>query len=233
MTKREDDRRHLGEDLSTALRLRRQGYDEAAIVAFLVKHHPRYGYHSRIYQQTLERRGSVAARRYATETARQALKIASIQPRVFTPDEARERLQAIWVHLDAQPWPLELAGARRALEAAFSIAFERGRVANMMLDTRTHAMRAGQSLDAVTKNRRKLHELGWLVRNTYDRGNLTSRFSFHCPPNIEETFLESSYVRDDVVLAHDAFRPHALGDQGWSRFLCFARRPEIAEEVLE
>ncbi len=231
---RVDDGRYLSEDLTWALRLVCLGNDEQTIVRTLSKRHAKHGYHSLQYERILVERGSQAAHHYAERTARKAAAIAKDEPRVWTPYEATERLAAIYAQVDREPWPLELASARRALEAAFSIAFERGRVANMKLDLRTHAMRAGHSLCAVRLSRIKLDELGWLKRNPHDKG--TSNIAVFVPPpqaNIEETFLRASYVQERVLLAHDAFRCAALGDRGWHRFSYFARQPEIADEVLE
>ena len=97
------------------------GTDEGTIVRALSTKHRRYGHHSVVYAEELQRRGLDAARGYATRTAREAEEIARKEPRVVTPDEARERLLAIRGQVDVEPWPLELAGARRALEAAFVV----------------------------------------------------------------------------------------------------------------
>jgi hypothetical protein len=232
---RDDERQHLSQDLIWALKLVRQGYDEAAIVKTLSTRHPKHGYHSRAFYEILDSRGSEAARRYAIRTAQKAATFAKEGHRVTNPYEALERLQKIWERVDAEPWPLKLAGRRRALEAAFSIGFERGRVANMFLDLRTHAMRAGQELGALRRHRIALDEMGWLRAGPMRRGRRSSLVSFQCPEkvNIEVTFLRTSYVQEPVLLAHDAFRSGALGDRGWSRVSYFAAQPEIADEALQ
>jgi hypothetical protein len=208
--------RSLGEDLIWALRLVRDGYAESQIVRAIARKHPKYGYHSVIYAELMQARGSEAAMRYAERTVRKAFAIAKDEPRVWSPSEARERLQEIWAQVDVEPWPLRLAGPRRALEAAFWIGFDRGRVANMGLDLRTHALRAGQSSRAIQRHRDVLHDLGWLKRNPRDRGTRTSRFSFFAPVPHRKTFGERPPMgQTDVVLNHDAFRASAYGDQSW------------------
>jgi hypothetical protein len=65
-------------------------------------------------------------------------------------------------------------------------------------------------------------------------GRRSSIVSFQAPKaNKEATFLGASYVQEPAVIAHDAFRPEALGDRGWHRFSYFARQPEIANECVE
>jgi hypothetical protein len=234
--------RSLGEDLIWALRLVRDGYAEGEIVRALAKKHPKYGYHSVIYAELIQARGSEPAMRYAERTVRKAIAIAKEEPRVWSPNEARGRLQDIWAQVDVEPWPLNLAGPRRALEAAFWIGFERGWVANMNLDIRTHALRAGQSRWAVQRHRVVLHELGWLKRNPHDRGTKTSRFSFFSQAHHIKTFGERPpMVRADVILNHDAFRASAYGDLGWylthleasRRCVRGAPYKDYAESILE
>jgi hypothetical protein len=210
--------RSLSEDLTWAIRLVRQGNDEARIVAALSRRHRKYGYHSIVFGQLVAERGAEAAKRYAERTAAKALRIAENNPRVMDSQEARVRLMDIISVVDMPPWPDELVGARRALEAALLVAWERGRVANLKLDLRTHAMRAGQSFAAIRKHRRTLDDLGWMKRNRRDRHRRTSRFAFYNPSTCNRP-SGSFYVQDAVFLGHDAYRPGGLGDRGWYEHL--------------
>jgi hypothetical protein len=211
--------RGLSDDLTWALRLVRMGADRRKVIEAISHKHAKHGYHSLIYFEHLKSRGTAAAERYAEKTADRAIAIAKEAPRVTNPYEARERLSELYAYVDAEPWPVNLAGARRALEAAYVIGYERGRVAEMKLDLRTHALAAGQSFKAIRVHRKQLHELGWLRRHSGDRGRGISRLSFHLPPRAHRRPLGGHPMcpppLTDPVLAHDAWRPGAFGDAGW------------------
>ena len=66
------------------------------------------------------------------------------------------------------------------------------------------------------RNRDTLVRLGWLRRNPDDRNGRTGRYTLCRPAHIQHTTPEN--VGDASVrtwLAHDAFRPDALGDDSW------------------
>jgi hypothetical protein len=206
----------------------RLGADRRQVVKAISRKHPRHGYHSLIYAEHVKTRGTAAADRYAERTADKAFRLAKEAPRVTNDYEARERLMELYAAVDAEPWPPNLAGARRALEAAYVIAWERGRVAEMKLDERTHAMRAGQSHGAVKYHRKQLHDMGWLRRHARDRGRGISRLTFHSP-NIHRKTFQGHPMDVPLLLAHDAWRPAALGDEGWYFQRVIVFRPSAVE----
>jgi hypothetical protein len=197
------------------MRLARRGCERRVILDAITRRHPKHGYNSLVYGETVKERGFAAAGRYAERTVDKAIRIVE-QGWVLDPTEARARIAELWVIADAEPWPLELAGARKALEAALEIGDERGRI-SLGLDLRTHAMRAGQSRTAIGRHRRTLHDLGWMRRNPHDRVGLTARFRLAAPAGPLNDLVEGQLdgpARRSFV-AHDAWRPAALGDAGW------------------
>ena len=138
------DRLGLSDDFIWALRLARMGNSETRIARALSTKHPRYGYHSVVYADwwidEIE-----AARRYATRTATKAIATVGEEPRVGSPEGARQRLSAIWAQVDLDPWPLGASWRSQGPRSSAPRRLGRGHVANFNLDLRTHAMRAGQS----------------------------------------------------------------------------------------
>jgi hypothetical protein len=208
--------RDLSDDMRWALRLARAGNDRIAIVNALKRRHPRHGHNSAFYAQMKDERGLVAANRYAERTADKALATVKEAPAVTDPHEARVRLLQLHALVDVERWPPELAGARRALEAAYVVAFERGRIAGMKLDLRTWAMRAGQSFDAIQHHRDQLNALGWMRLDPHASRRL-SQFTFYAPASASthRKSFQGDSMCPAVLLAHDAWRPKGQGNYGW------------------
>ena len=87
--------RGIGEDLTWAIRLVRQGHDRSKVIAALTRCHPKHGYHSIVYGELVKDRSFGEATRYAEGTTDKAIRIAKEDPRVMDPHEARIRLAEI------------------------------------------------------------------------------------------------------------------------------------------
>jgi hypothetical protein len=125
------------------------------------------------------------------------------------------------------------------LEAAFLIAAELGSL-NFSFALRHWSEVAGQGFEVIRANRDLLRDLGWLHRNPNDRLGRTARYRLRVPPTVKRGNTshihshpgryECGNPEDRAWLAHDAWRPGALGDLGWY-VLWTVRRPMHASEL--
>lgn len=168
------------------------------------------------YQRLLDTKGLDAAEAYAWRTARKALDFVRVNPKILDPAEGTLAVLAIGSLAGALPWGLYGgSGPRRALEAAFVIGERVGSVC-FGLALRQWAEISGQTLESVRKNRDVLLSLGWLSKLASDTRHATDRFRLRRPSHIRSRGrFECGNPADRGWLAHDAFRPGALGDDGW------------------
>lgn len=206
------------DDWRWSLRLGNRGFSVDQIVrAISAKPSGRREPGSLKYQRLLDERGRDAADRYAVTTAERALRFIAENPAIRDATGAVVRLLELEGAADALPWGLYGgAGPRRALEAMFTIA-EDLRTLRFGLALRQWCEIAGQPLDVIPTHRNTLLSLGWITRNPDDRAGRTSRFSLRLPLHIHlhTGGMNVGLGADREWLAHDSFRPEALGDEGW------------------
>ena len=213
MTRRDYSR----EDISYALSLVRLGYTPDHVRrALTAKPSGRRDPGSVKYMRLLESRGKDTADAYMTRTVDKAFSYAAENAAIKDRNDAILRLLELEAAANALPWAIYAgAGVRRTLEAAFAVGDRTGGV-RFGLALRAWAETAGQSFETIRTNRDMLVRLGWLRRNPNDRPGRTGRYTISRPSHIQHTGIEN--VGDATTrtwLAHDAFRPDALGDYGW------------------
>lgn len=215
-------------DMSYAVRLANRSYDADMIFrALAAKPSGRRDPGSLKYQRLLDTKGRDIADSYAKQTADKALAFVASSPRIVDRTDALVRLTEIKALADAMPWGLYAGpGARRALEATFSVAEKIGGL-SFGLSLREWSETCGQDLRATRTHRDLLVRLGWLLRNPDDRLGRTARFRLRTPSHIHSHGrYECADSGGRAWLAHDAFRPEGLGDLGWYVLsLTESRRP--------
>lgn len=205
------------DDMTYAVRLANRDYQVGDIArALSAKPSGRRQPGSVKYQRIFDTKGKDAADAYAQRTAAAAIDFVRRSPMIRDRNEALIRLLEIEAAAVALPWGV-YAGpdVRRALEAVFVVADRVGSI-RIGLSLREWAEVAGQGFEAVRKHRDALAELGWLRRDPDDKLGRTGRYTVRRPRHIQPTRgMNVGTAADRTWLAHDAFRPAALGDLGW------------------
>ncbi|MBA3737493.1 MAG: hypothetical protein H0W97_02900 [Actinobacteria bacterium] len=220
-------------DMSYAVRLANRGYDVDMIFrALATKPSGRRDPGSLKYQRLMDTKGRDVADAYARQTAEKAIAFIANSPRIIDRTDALVRITEIKALADALPWGLYAGpGARRALEAAFSIAERVGGLA-FGLSLREWSETCGQDLRMTRTNRDLLVRLGWLLRNPDDRLGRTARFRLRTPPHIHSHGrYECASYGAHAWLAHDAFREEGLGNLGWYVLSLTDSRPLALHEL--
>jgi hypothetical protein len=205
------------EDMSQAVKLANRGYDVTMIFrALAAKPSGRRDPGSVKYQRVLDERGRDAADAYARQTAERAVEFVASHPAITDRPSAFLRLVEIQGIAGGLPWAVYAgAGVRRALEGTFIIGERIGGL-SFGLALREWSEIAGQDERATREHRDALVRLGWLRRNPNDRAGRTGRYALRVPTHIHSHGRsECADSAGRAWMAHDAFRPTALGDLGW------------------
>jgi hypothetical protein len=205
------------QDMSYAVRLANRGYDTTMIFrALAAKPSGKRDPGSLKYQRILDERGRDAADEYARCTAEKALGFVKANPPIKDRASALVGIAEVAEAAEALPWAVYAGpGARQALEAAFVVAEGVGGL-SFGLSLRQWAEVAGQPMRATRTHRDLLTELEWFQRNPGDRLGRTARYRLRLPRHIHsQERSECAGLGERAWLAHDAFRPEALGDMGW------------------
>jgi hypothetical protein len=220
------------QDMSWACRLANRGYDQTGIRnALAAKPSGRRAPGSIKYQRLLETRGLEAADAYAIRTAANAVSWIAANPAIKDRPAGLVSIIEIESLAGALPWLLYGgAGARHALEGVFVVAERIGSL-SFGLALREWSELVGEHERLIRGHRDTLIDLWWLRRNRADRNGRTARFSLRPGRHIHSHGRsECAPAADRGWLAHDAFRPEALGDVGWY-VLSVLTQPRTVDDV--
>lgn len=239
------------EDMSWAVSLANRGYDEEGIyLALSAMPSGRRDPGSVKYQRLLSAKGKKAADAYARRTARNAIQFVHDNPMILDRTAALADLWAVRQTIERVPWGIYAGpGPRRTLEGALRVAEGLGSASWYGLALRQWSELVGQSFRAVRSNRDVLTDLGWIRRHPKDRPHRTARYKLRTPTHIQPAHSltpvgeecagsrgAAHWVYTDSApsqLAHDAYRPDALGDPAWylHHTLLVVPRPQPLEVV--
>jgi hypothetical protein len=219
---------HSRDDATYAAKLANRGYSVDQIASAIAKI-PKGGKSpaSMKYVRVMQERGLDAANAYAKRTAEKAVAWVKANPPVRDQASGLVRLAELDALVGLVPWGVVWSPrTRRVLEGALGVA-EHAKSLRFSLALRQWSTLTGVAYEPIRWERNRLIEIGWLRRNQNDRSGRTSRFGLRAPLHIQGPRSHSTFTshegrcecgvvgREGCWLAHDAFRPQALGDVGW------------------
>jgi len=220
-----------GQVLSVALRLANRPFSREQIVRALLRE-----------DQVLELQrtaGPEEARAFAEATADKAIAYVAERPAARDRSALIAEIALKRETADAVPWPGRSGPTdRRVLEGAYIAAFH-AKSTTFGLSARTWALAVGLPWHTVLGARDRLIERGAL-RVVSAAGRLAGRAARYrlrsldvAFPSSSSTPIEELPVRDhDIPPNHDAFRPKALGSDGWFILRCLAHEIGARASVL-
>jgi hypothetical protein len=194
--------------------------------------------------------GASHASEMAYRLADRALAQAELKPPELARYEVPARIERYRRGADARRWVGRTGPTdRRVLEAAYLTGFI-CRSMKFGLSVRTWGLRAGLHRAEISRSAKRLERAGLIVRTHRGTPNVAARFHLQRPKlrqwglpplggpivSLRDLVLVGVNLLDQggferVLLAHDAFRPAALGSQGWmvSRLLTHENRATVAD----
>jgi hypothetical protein len=195
-------------------------------------------------------RGASNASRMAYKLADRALAQVELKPPQLARYEVPARIERYRRGADARRWIGRTGPSdRRVLEAAYLTGFI-CRSMKFGLSVRTWGLRSGLHRAETSRSAKRLERAGLIVRTHRGTPNIAARFHLQRPElrqwglpplggptvSLRDLLLVGVHLLDQggferVLLAHDAFRPAALGSQGWmiSRLLSHGNRATTAD----